>query len=68
MADEGSTSLVDFRFARHPKCPRCRVSRTKKAVYGHLSEPLRVPWLDYRGCVRTDQHAWTCGVCGLQWW
>lgn len=68
MQDEVVTSLVDFRFTRHPRCPRCRVSRTQKAVYGHLSGPLREPWFDYRGCVRTDQHTWTCSACGLQWW
>lgn len=68
MRDEGCTSLVDFRFTRHPKCPRCRVSRTQKAVYGHLSGPVWQPWLDYRGCVPTDQHTWTCHACGLQWW
>lgn len=68
MRDEGCTSLVDFRFARHPKCPRCRVSRTQKVVHGHLSGPLSEPWFDYRGCVRTGEHTWTCGACGLQWW
>ncbi|GJF09321.1 hypothetical protein NGTWS0302_32270 [Mycolicibacterium cyprinidarum] len=67
MQDEGIGSLVDFRFARHPKCPRCRVSRTQKALYGHILQRVWQPWLDYRGCGRTDQHAWTCGACGLEW-
>ena len=68
MDDEGCTSLVDFRFTRHPKCPRCRVSRTQKVIHGDMSNPRRLPWFDYRGCMRNDQHTWTCGACGLEWW
>jgi hypothetical protein len=68
MQDEGYTSLLDFRFARHPRCPRCRAARTQKAVYGHLSRPIREPWFDPRGCGRIGQHAWTCSDCGLEWW
>ena len=68
MRDEDCTSLVDFRFARHPRCPRCRAGRTQKAVYGDLAHPVWQPWFDHRGCVRSDDHAWTCSACGLQWW
>ena len=67
MRDEGYTSLLDFRFARHPRCPRCRAARTRRAVYGMLFRPITEPWFDPRGCVVTDRHAWTCGECGLEW-
>ncbi len=67
MRDEGFESLLDFRFARHPKCPRCRASRTRKAVYGHLLGPIKEPWREARGCVWRGEHTWTCGVCGLEW-
>ncbi|WP_041301350.1 hypothetical protein [Mycolicibacterium rhodesiae] len=68
MREEGFTSLLDFRFARHPKCPRCRANRTRKAMYGEPSGPIREPWLDPRGCVQRGEHVWTCGACGLEWW
>lgn len=69
MRDEGCTSLLEFRFARHPKCPHCRGNRTRKVVHGVASESVRHDlWWDHRGCMKDDQHTWTCGLCGLEWW
>ena len=66
MQAEGYTSLLDFRFARHPKCPRCRAERTQRALYGELAHRDIPPWLDPRGCCRTSDD-WTCTACGLKW-
>ena len=66
MQQEGYTSLLDFRFARHPKCPRCRAERTQRALYGELAHRDIPPWLDPRGCCRTSDD-WTCAACGLKW-
>jgi hypothetical protein len=66
MVQEGYTSLLDFRFARHPKCPRCRAERTQRALFGMLMNRDVPPWLDPRGCVRTEDD-WTCLMCGLRW-
>jgi hypothetical protein len=67
MVDEGYTSLLDFRFARHPKCPRCRAERTQRAAYGMPSSPYFPPWVDQRGCVVRDEGEWSCLMCGLRW-
>jgi hypothetical protein len=67
MQEEGHTSLLDFRFARHPKCPRCRAVRTRRALYGLLLTRDLPPWLEPRGCVETGDHLWTCAACGLEW-
>ena len=66
MQQEGYTSLLDFRFARHPKCPSCRAERTQRALYGELADRDIPPWLDPRGCCRTSDD-WTCAACGLKW-
>jgi hypothetical protein len=69
MRDEGCTSLLEFRFARHPKCPRCRGNRTRNAGHGVTSESGRHDlWGDYRSCMKDDQQTWTCGLCGVEWW
>lgn len=66
MQQEGYTSLLDFRFSRHPKCPRCRAERTQRALFGDLAHRDIPPWLDARGCCRTNDD-WTRTACGLKW-
>jgi hypothetical protein len=66
MQQEGYTSLLDFRFARHPKCPRCRAEGTQRAAYGVQARVDAPPWIDPRGCRITDDD-WTCAACGLRW-
>lgn len=66
MRDEGFTSLIDFVFSQHPRCPYCGAQRTQSARFGetyHLDFP---PWDDYRGCRGTDD-VWTCSACGGTW-
>jgi hypothetical protein len=66
MDDGGYTSLLDFRFSQHPKCPKCGAERTQRALFGHPSTFDIPPWLDMRGCCRTPDD-WTCTMCTHQW-
>lgn len=66
MRQEGYDNLLDFRFTRHPKCPRCRAERTQRALYGLLANPDIPPWLDPRGCCVKPED-WTCTACGFTW-
>lgn len=67
MHDEGHGTLLDFKFAQHPRCPQCRAMRTRRAVYGLRTRPVSEPWLHARGCVVMGDHTWTCGECDLEW-
>ena len=70
MEDEGYTSLVDFRFSRNPKCPRCWAERTQCIMTGMPATPASYrdvpPWIDRQGCVNTGQ-IWTCAACAYEW-
>lgn len=67
LQDGTFTRFLDYRFGRHPRCPRCDGQRTAEAAFG---EPVfatpELPWVDQRGCVVTPEE-WTCGVCGHEW-
>jgi len=43
MRDDEYTSLLDFRFSQHPKCPRCGAQRTQSASFGEPSTPYLPP-------------------------
>ena len=66
MRDGGYASLLDFRFSRNPKCPRCWAERTQRALFGDLAHRDIPPWRDFRGCCRTDD-IWTCTACAYTW-
>lgn len=36
MHEDGYTSLLDFRFSQHPKCPSCGAGRSQRALFGHV--------------------------------
>ena len=66
MRDDGYTTLLDFRFSQHPKCPRCGAQRTQSALFGMPATRDIPPWLDMRGCCRTPDF-WTCTACAYKW-
>ncbi|MDA4110254.1 hypothetical protein [Mycolicibacterium holsaticum] len=67
MHDGGFATFLDYRFARHPACPRCVGRRTKRALFGMLSSFDDIePWYDPRGCCVTHD-IWTCTLCGHRW-
>lgn len=66
MRDGGYTNLLDFRFSQHPKCLACGAGRTQRALFGMLMTRDIPPWLDARGCVRTEDN-WTCTECTRTW-
>jgi hypothetical protein len=59
-------NFLDFRFARHPQCPKCDARRTLKAIYGLPVTPHVDPWQELRGCCVTDER-WTCSKCRHAW-
>jgi hypothetical protein len=59
-------NFLDFRFTRHPQCPKCHARRTMKAVYGMPVTPYVEPWKHHRGCCVTDEK-WTCSQCRHTW-
>jgi hypothetical protein len=67
MRDNGFESFLDYRFSRHPVCPRCGGRQTQSALFGllpfHVSVP---PWRDARGCCVTEDN-WTCTLCMHLW-
>lgn len=70
MDADGYTSLIDFRFSQHAKCPRCGAAKTQAAQFGmpasrdaYLDTP---PWVDRRGCVDNGDN-WTCTMCTYEW-
>ncbi|MCV7281719.1 hypothetical protein H7J88_18995 [Mycolicibacterium flavescens] len=67
MADGGFTSLIDYVFSQHPRCPFCGAQRTQSAQFGHTFHLDFPPWDNYRGCARGRGDDWTCTVCGSQW-
>jgi hypothetical protein len=69
MDEDGHTSLLDFRFSQHPKCPSCGAQRTQRAMFGELavrSYSEILPWRDPRGCIVTND-IWTCAECLHRW-
>lgn len=66
MRDGGVTSLIDFVFSQHPRCPYCGAQRAQSARFGQVFHLDLPPWDDYRGCRRTDD-VWTCTACGGTW-
>lgn len=67
MHNGGFESFLDYRFLRHPACPRCNERRTQRALFGMLSLDARIdPWRDPRGCCVTPDD-WACAKCGYQW-
>ncbi|KUI22755.1 hypothetical protein AU193_10685 [Mycobacterium sp. GA-1285] len=66
MREGGFTSLIDYLFSQHPRCPYCGAQRTQSAQFGHVFHLDFPPWDDYRGCVRRNDD-WTCTECGSQW-
>jgi hypothetical protein len=66
MRDDGHTSLLDYRFSQHPKCPRCGAQRTQSALFGMPATNDIPPWRDMRGCCRTPDF-WTCTACAHKW-
>ncbi len=66
MRDEGFTSLIDYRFSQHPRCPYCGARRTQSARFGHILHLDFPPWDDHRGCCVTED-VWTCTACGGTW-
>ena len=70
LREGGYTSLVEFRFSRNPKCPRCWEQRTQRAQFGMPANEAvyrdAPPWTDWRGCCRTED-IWTCAACGHKW-
>lgn len=67
MADQGFTNFLDYRFARHPCCPRCDGRRTASAWYGMPVFPLRyTPWEAPQGCCVMPIE-WICRLCEHEW-
>ncbi|RDH76924.1 hypothetical protein DVS77_19010 [Mycolicibacterium moriokaense] len=66
MRKDGYTSLVDYRLAQHPACPKCGAQRTLDTLFGMLMTRDVPPWRDVRGCCVTFDD-WTCGECGHTW-
>ncbi|MGW0157843.1 hypothetical protein ACWDUN_00835 [Mycobacterium sp. NPDC003323] len=67
VAEGGFTRFLDYRFARHPRCPRCGGQRTMAASFGMPIFPAQEPpWVDQRGCVVTPDE-WTCSLCEHYW-
>jgi hypothetical protein len=66
MRDDGHTTLLDFRFSQHPRCPRCGVQRTQRALFGEPATIDVPPWIDMRGCCVTPDF-WTCTACAYKW-
>jgi hypothetical protein len=64
--DKIGDNLLDFRFARHPQCPKCHARRTLKALYGLPVSPYVEPWKYLAGCCIADEQ-WTCSECGHRW-
>lgn len=67
MTDQGFTNFLDYRFSRHPRCPRCHGRRTANAWYGMPAFPMRyTPWEAPQGCcvMPTD---WVCRLCKHEW-
>ncbi len=67
MRDSGFTSLIDYLFSQHPRCPYCGAQRTQSAQFGHVFHLDFPPWDDYRGCTRRLNDDWTCTECGGEW-
>jgi len=67
MREGGFETFLDYRFSRHPACPRCGQRRARRAVFGMLSSFTGIgPWHDARGCCDTPDN-WTCAMCGHRW-
>ena len=64
--DTMKDTFLDFRFARHPQCPKCHARRTTKAVYGMPATPYVEPWKHLRGCCVANEK-WTCSTCRHTW-
>lgn len=65
--DLQDSSFLDYKFAQHPRCPRCEGQRTAAASFGMPIFPTPdLPWVDQRGCCVTSDD-WTCGLCQHQW-
>ncbi len=67
IREGGFETFLDYRFSRHPKCPRCGARRTQRAVFGMLlSDTVLAPWYAARGCCVTES-IWSCSQCGHDW-
>lgn len=67
MSVSGFTNFLQFRLARHPRCPRCSGQRTRPTLYGLLAGPPP-PWVASMGCcIDGERLNWSCGVCGHEW-
>ena len=64
--DTMGDNFLEFRFARHPQCPKCHAGRTKQAVYGMPATPYVEPWKYLSGCCVSDEK-WTCSKCRHTW-
>ena len=59
-------NFLEFRFARHPQCPKCHARRTRKTTYGMRATPNVLPWEHARGCCVSEEK-WTCSKCRHTW-
>jgi hypothetical protein len=67
MRDNGFESFLDFRFVRHPACPRCGGRQTQRGFFGMPMFPFRLaPWEEMRGCCVTED-IWRCTLCMHRW-
>ena len=70
MDEDGHTSLIDFRFSQHAKCPSCGAVKAKALQFGMpVSRDVyrdTPPWIDWRGCCPSGNN-WTCTVCTYAW-
>lgn len=60
-------SFVDFKYFRHPPCPKCGQRRSRQIAFGlpaGLFDPP--PWVDHRGCC-VPLEKWVCARCGHEW-
>jgi hypothetical protein len=68
MKEEGFSNVLDFIFAKHPRCPQCGGQRTQSALFGLPAVSCWPPWIAMMGCVVMEPRArWRCGMCGHSW-
>lgn len=60
-------SFVDFKYFRHPPCPKCGQRRSRQIAFGLPAGPFDPPpWVDHRGCC-VPAEKWACARCGHEW-
>ena len=63
MRDGGYVSLLDFRFSRNPKCPRCWAERTQRALFGDLAHRGYSAMARLSRMLQDPRHLDMHGVC-----